>query len=154
MEKLILVRHGKENRRGGLALGDRSEIESFSRKLLDVTGEGKRVCVQTSGARAALETAKIIASTFGVKPEEAKVLYTGDIVVSQVLNEQILGLILGFQDRVDVLILVTHLEAIQDFPPFYGKQLKAEEDFPGGGIEQGHALLIDCQEKTCTHMKP
>ncbi len=145
-EKLILVRHGQ------CEMEDSRPLTQWGREQITQTAgrlrqhvDGKTAAIVSSTFLRARMSAKIIADALGTTFTE-----TNDL--KWALNEQ--DMFKGFQvvqahqERVQVLILVVHLEHLEDFPNYYGKQAWGKPLGKFGSIDYGDAVVIDIALQT------
>lgn len=127
-KKLIIVRHG--NYIGlQLTLDGREQIKSISKKL-KVHTDGKNVCIISSTEERAEESAEIISKNLGIlsfERFEALVSAGGSFVDGQ--EDIVIGRVNHLLGHYDIVIMVTHLEFIEDFPKIWGSNLETRINF-------------------------
>lgn len=112
---------------------------------------GGRVVILTSIATRARESAEILGEIFGVEFEEHDVLWSGNRHSEDL--PKALELVRSKKDDTDILVLVTHLEYVEEFPRYFGKNELGESSFPLDGVRKGEAWDIDCEAKTIAHIR-
>jgi len=148
MKYLILVRHGEYDRAYHLSSNGREQVVALAEKLKSFVN-GSSVIIFTSIADRARESADILCSFFGVDYEKHEILWSENDHPANFLGT--LNLVRSNKDRADILILVTHIEYVEDFPSYFtenelGTKLRSTS------VGKGEALVIDCQQKTLTHV--
>ncbi|MDD5043709.1 MAG: histidine phosphatase family protein [Patescibacteria group bacterium] len=148
MDKLIIVRHGDYDSGAHLSNLGCEQMKALAEKLKTVVN-GSSVCILTSPIGRALESAEILNSVFNVGCEQHKVLWSEsrhpeDFPVA-------LDLVRSHKDRAEVLILVTHYEYAEGFPRYFAKE-ELDVQLRSESIQKGEALVIDCQQKTWSHI--
>jgi phosphohistidine phosphatase SixA len=144
MKRLIIARHGDY---AGLSL------TSFGQQRVQELGEvlkgrinGGSVLILSSEATRARESAEILGNILGVGFEENPILGT-DYDYRERMGDT-LDLVLSKKDGADVVILVTHLEFTEEFPPYFGMSQLGVRNFPSREIRKAQAWDIDCEQKT------
>src|SRR3989344_7138693 len=147
MNHLVIVRHGFYDRRtNGLTEGGQRQITSVGEKVQSIM-TGKSI-ILTSTSKRARQSADILRGLHGSDLEEYPLLYSDDETVLDMVK--MLQLIESYEDQIDVLLLVTHLEWAERFPGhFLENKLNVSIRYPG--INKGEALLIDCNAKSLVH---
>lgn len=146
MKYLIIAMHGScipDN--GPLDQPGKREIKKLAERIKKVINSNKIIII-SSTARQALDSTDILHLNLQDSIViENSILYPthrhgGDFLKA-------LWLIEDYEEKTDVLVLVTHLEFIDSFPNFFGEQ-KLGVDFGSGEIATGRAWVINCEEKT------
>ncbi len=150
MKQLIVVRHGHYGYDDRLNDYGRNQIGMLAEKLKS-TMNGETVMVLTSTADRARESAEIIGSVLCVGFEEYAILWSEACHPEDFPGT--LELVRSFKDEIDVLVLVTHYEYVEDFPSYFAKK-ELGISMCSGLIEKGEAWIIDCLGKKLTHMRP
>lgn len=145
MERLILFRHGRYN--GSLELSDegRQQMEVLAEKIRPELSGGKRALILSSTAPRARQSAEVVGGILELAIELHEVLWSDNDHVEDF--DATLALIQDRQEEADVLILVSHLEYVEDFPRFFGRKVL---DVPVQSMDPGYAegCIIDCASKT------
>lgn len=146
MQTIIAVRHGEYlGDEGGLHPDGVEKVSQLAPRIKKLV-EGKSVQIYSSLALRAHETAQIIAREIGVEVQSEESLgnlYGLDYV------EKMLEWVPTVENSSEVLILVTHQTAANEFPGRYGHQylgwppFQKEQGPPKVG--KGDAVLVDCQ---------
>lgn len=145
MQRLIIVRHGDYGGRSLTAFG-REDIAKLGERLKS-TINGGRILILTSTAIRARESAEILSQILGVEIEENEILGSEDYMEDM---EATLGLVRSKKEAADVLILVTHMEFVEEFPSLFGKEELGVDYFPYRAIGKSEAWDINCEQKTIT----
>lgn len=141
MNKLVVARHGSYTK-------GNEEITKLADTLIELVG--KESVLILSSVRVTRD-ARIIADKFGVPFEEHEILWSEREHPEDFPGT--LKLLESRQGEADVVILVTHAEYATRFPEYYLKQeLGVETDAFFLPTENGNALVVDCREKTITHI--
>ena len=156
MKKLVLIRHGDyvddmESALSPLGVRQITGVANLLRGHIN----GDKAHVLFSTRRRATQSAEIIQTTLGLPGEPEKMLAVCDD--SNSTMEEIMKLVRAYQDRVDVLVLVGHMECCETFPEYFSEKvlgLNGRQALNGWGIKKGQAWVIDCQAKTMEHLKP
>lgn len=150
MKHLIIVRHGQYG--PGQQLNDRgrAQIEALADRLKSFMN-GVKVMILTSTADRARESAEILGSAFGVGFEEHEILWSESSYPEDLPGT--LKLVRSRKDNADVLVLVTHYEYVEKFPSYFARN-ELGTPMSSGLIEKGEAWVIDCFQKTLTHVRP
>lgn len=151
MKYLVIVRHGDYSESGHLSQLGNAQIDSLAKLLVEKFGNESPTLIFSSDYDRCRESAEII----------RKALKAGEVEVRGILGEQykreednnyILDLISKHQDRVDVIVLVTHDPQVKHFPPsFFLTMLRTRPVSrltDRTGIDKGKAFVIDCSEKS------
>lgn len=149
MKKLILVRHGEYGWNNQLTDYGRQQIASLSEQLKPHVN-GASLLILSSVAPRASESAEILGSAFGVGTEEHDVLWSENQHREDL--PAALELVRSKKDVAEVVMLVTHLEYVCDFPNYFG-QHELGVSFQYQEISKGTAWVIDCEQKTINHVK-
>ncbi|HEY4511250.1 MAG TPA: phosphoglycerate mutase family protein [Candidatus Paceibacterota bacterium] len=143
-ELVVVIRHGEydESSRGcPLSKHGQEQMCIIAHKLEEFV-KGKTVALFSSRLTRAVESAKIIGDHLHVTHEEKEVLEPKGEYLEELQIDNALKLI--EEARVDVVILTTHLEFVEQFPSHYAQRaLKA--DLHSREIPKGSAWLIKCK---------
>jgi phosphohistidine phosphatase SixA len=150
MRQLMVVRHGHYGDDSRLSDRGRAQMGALAEKLRAIMS-GALALILTSTATRARESAKILSSSLGVGCEEHEILWSDGSHPEDLRGT--LELVRSHQDKVDVLILVTHQEYAEDFPPFFARE-ELRTPMRTGLIAKGEAWVVDCAQKTMTLVSP
>ena len=140
MKKLVVMRHGSYFKDG----------DDETAKLADVLVEliGKESILLFSSVKLTRD-ARIVAEKLGVPFEEYELLWSETEHPADFPGT--LKLVKSCREKVDVIVIVTHVEYATSFPKYYlEKELGAEIDDFFPPTKTGHALVLDCEKKTIT----
>lgn len=150
MRHLIVVRHGQYGYDERLNERGRTQICALAEKLKPFM-DGSTVCILTSTADRARESAEILGSSFGIGFEEHEILWSEECHPEDLPGT--LELVRSRKDKADVLILVTHLEYAEDFPTYFALEELGTSMGPSRSVEKGEACLLDCSKKTLIYVR-
>lgn len=148
MKKLVLVRHGSYGGDDHLSSDGRRQIEALAKKLKTFVN-GASIVILTSIADRARESAEILSSFFGVEHEQHEILWSENSHPEDFNGT--LELIRSNSNKGDILILVTHYEYVEYFPSYFAEKELGAALHPRL-IGKGEAWVVDCAEKTLTHI--
>lgn len=150
MKQLIVVRHGQYGHDDRLNDRGRTQIGALADKLKSLMN-GATVMILTSTVDRARESAEILSSAFGVGFEEHEILWSENSHPEDLPGT--LELVRSRKDNADVLVLVTHYEYVKEFPSYFARE-ELGTSMHSGLIEKGEAWVLDCLQKTLTHVRP
>lgn len=150
MQKLILVRHGEYGADLGLTATGEQQIRSLIPALAAMT-QGRKFAVVTSTATRARESAAILATGLQTVFEENRLLGADDLWMEK--HQELLDYIKEATRQLDVLILVTHMEYVDQFPHYFA-QIELQTELPYHMSRKGEVVVIDCEAKSLTVIKP
>lgn len=143
MTKLVVVRHGTHepiDSGGWLDDNGQQQMSKMAHSLKPIA-HGSKVVILSSPLTRCRQGAEILAATFMVKYEMASLLKSS---LSQPEDlSAALDLVEWACPGAGVLILVTHLEFAELFPPYYSQQVWGR-DLDIQPINKGEACVIDC----------
>ena len=146
MKKLIIARHGDYNDNSLNHYG-RCQIAGLAENLKAHIGEGASILLLHSPVTRARESAEILGVHFGVAPEEQKVLVFDYLNIDFVKGT--FELVRARQEDADILILMTHLEHLKFFTPYFVKQgLGVETKQDIWDLGKGCAWVVDCEKRS------
>lgn len=148
MKHLIIARHGHFGLDYKLSDRGRAQIVILADKLRSFT-EGKKALILTSPAPRAHESAKTLIAVLGIESEVHDILWSDE--EHDWSMPKALDLIKSRQMVVDTLILMTHLEYVENLPYWFGKEF-LQVELRSRDIDRGEAWVVDCQKKTLTHI--
>ncbi len=145
MKILIVARHGEYV---SDELDDRGkrQIADLVEKLSPIVGDREPLILSSTAGRA-VESAEIIADHFNTSFDQHDVLWSENRHREDL--PAALELVRLHQDETEVMILVTHLEYVERFPPYYGQE-ELEIYLDSKAILKGKAWVIDCEAGTIT----
>lgn len=151
MKYLVVVRHGEYDSDGHLNDRGREQMSALADNLKPLTANASVEMLASIMARAT-ESAEILGDALGVS-YTAKSLLGESFVVSDL--DSALALVDDHSES-DVLITVTHMPFASFFPAYYCmNRLNMEVDLGSIKIvDKGQAVVVDCEEKTVTLVKP
>ena len=153
MKKLILVRHGsyigQSEKENPLSDEGAREIALLSEKLEPLV-RNERVLMFASSAVRAERSAKIISDKLNAPYRVEEFLWEYEEEKYGGFNNTF-KLVESNRDKVDVIIIVAHLDLTQDFQEVF---TKTEFGFWLEPVEvgQAEAVIIDCESKTCAKL--
>ncbi len=149
LEKIVVVRHGSYNI-SNLTDEGRRDVTRLAESLA-MHLNGSTVALLSSPTRRARETSEILASYLeGIQFEEHECLYpNGYCPWSEQAAEALRPVEKKGADH-KVVILSTHMEFIDDFPTFWGKQ-KGFHIQEGHDTPKGSARMINVQTGTISY---
>lgn len=150
MKQLIVVRHGQYGHDDRLNDHGRVQISMLAEKLKPLMN-GATVLILTSITDRARESAEILGSSFGVGFEEHEILWSDKLHPKDLPGT--LELVRSRKDEADVLVLVTHYEYVEEFPAYFARE-ELGISLDSWLIEKGEAWVLDCLQKTLTHVRP
>ena len=141
MKHLVVVRHGYYGDRS-LTEEGRQQIEGLGAILAERL-KGSSIALLSSTATRAKETSEILARHFGgIAFEEHEFLHSGGSSFYGGQEHKALALVEERGQTHDVIVLSTHLEFIDDFPPLWGQKMGFSLPH-GNEISKGTARFID-----------
>lgn len=147
MQQLIVVRHGQPGPDGRLNDLGRAQIGALAEKLKPIINEAS-VAVLSWTTDRARESAEILGTAFGVRFEAHEILWSENSRPEDLPGA--LALVKSQRDK-DVIILVTHYEYVEGFPAYFAEQELTTRLHPAM-IGKGEAWVLDCLQKTLTHV--
>ena len=150
MRMLVFVRHGDYGKDGHLDDSGRKKIGSLAKNLRSLIKEGTTVKILTSMADRATESAEIISNIFNDVFEKHKILYSD--ITCEVKVPEVVELIKG-QGAYEVVIVVTHLEYVEEFSRFV-KALFGVEPRQPGHVPRSYALLFNRKDGEIIILRP
>lgn len=148
MKLLVVVRHGQYGKDGRLDDRGRLQIDALAEKLKPLIN-GASVFILTSPTDRTCESAEILGHALGAPIEEHEVLWSEDSRPENFPGA--LALVRSRSDKALVLILVTHFEYAEGFPTYFAK-MELGIQLRSRLIKTGEAWVLDCQQKTLTHV--
>jgi len=151
LKKLIILRHGEPEGRGFLTPNGRKTIDVVAGRL---KSEGhldlRSIAVICSYELRALKSAQAFLTTLSLYPEIDeecyKALFSSDMACD---TNAALSVIDEYADRVNTLVIFTHLEMVERLPARFCSQVFGRA--PNLPIHPGYSegCIIDCVAKTC-----
>ena len=148
VDKLIIVRHGDYDEYSLLNDKGIGQMEGLATKFKKMV-LNKSALFLTSSALRASESAKVLAKSLSLQFIEYKELWSDKNHFPKA--KTVLEIIESHQDKVDILIIVTHLEYAEILPVYFGKKVLCK-DWRVNEIKKGQAIEIDCQKKTLSYV--
>ncbi len=153
MKYLILVRHGKDKIEGDLSDEGKEQIARLTDSLKSIIPAGSIVKVLTSRITRARQSAELIMGNLNLSELNEAPILSSNLNIHDpkimVRLRKFAAFVKKESARVDVLILVTHFPQTELFPPYYGSKVVKTSGFLSCGAENGEAVLICCEEKSC-----
>lgn len=149
MKYLVVVRHG-EYSDGRLNNRGRAQMGTLAEKLRPLTN-GATVLILASTTDRARESARILSSFFSSVGffEEHEILWSENSHPEDLPGT--LELVRSRKNEVDVLVLVTHYEYVVKFPAYFASE-ELGATMLSRLIGNGEAWVLDCSQKTLTHV--
>lgn len=151
MDTLIIVRHGDYDDFGkkNLSYEGKKFIRRLAEEIIHFTKD-KKVIILSSNAKRASESAEIIKTKLGVeKFENKEILLSGSGHPTNFPG--VFELIDSYEEKTDVLILVTHLE-YTNWLAYYFAQKKLNFINLPEKLTTASAHVVDCNNKTITRI--
>ncbi len=155
MHKLVIVRHGlytTHSDRMGLTPEGKKQIGLLARQIQRAAEGYMTISLLTSSLGRALDSAKIIGEILDVEYQSSKLLRSDDSLYRTDIPAA-LDLIKA-QDPIDMVIVVTHHEYCIGLPPAFGQRFLYMKQVPEAYLDEGEALVVDCDAKTFTKLVP
>lgn len=156
MKHLIIVRHGDYGTDRRLSENGKNQITGISLRLVDLN-PGKDCVILTSIAPRALDSADIIQEKFGITNYVKVPFFWSDNTAPSPTYyrdrnpSKVMDIICEYED-IDIVIVVSHLELVNEFPSFFAEtQLGKNWNLPE--LEKGQAIHIDITEKSFRILK-
>ncbi len=143
MKHLIVARHGDYDSTLHLDDTGRGQMLGLYDQLKQYT-DGQRVALLSSTAPRASESATVLAQLLGVDVQLFEVFWSDGNHAEDM--SAAMEIIRKFAAH-DVVIVVTHLEYIQELPAYFGEQ-ELKVQFLKKILSRGRAWVIDCEQKT------
>jgi phosphohistidine phosphatase SixA len=147
LQKLIVLRHGEYEHGGFLTDLGRASIDNLAVSLLKFGHlNTDSMAVLCSRELRAIKSAQVFIGTLWLQgkidEESHKELYSSD---RECDTTNALRVIKGYSDKVETLVVFTHLEMVQEIPRVVGA------DVPRGyhDVEYAKGFIIDCKAHTC-----
>lgn len=148
--KIILVRHGEyggpEARLSNFGI---NQINSLGEKIKNIINGERSICIFSSPFNRTMESSEIIGNILSVEKIENCPLLRLNEEPKENDFQKILDLIHSqIEEKVEVLILVTHMEYTNEFPGYL-----SEEEFNGINLKcpsvlKGQAIVINYNDQT------
>jgi phosphohistidine phosphatase SixA len=143
MGKLAIVRHGKDDMRTEVLTPEgRAKVERLAATLAGHFESLQDRIILTSTAPRALQSAAILKEQLGAQVEESEVLWRDNYHFDDRL-EEIDEMIQEAGTRADAVVVVTHLDNVEELPDFIISNNPNIEDYYGNEPQYGEGVLID-----------
>lgn len=146
MKKIILIRHGIYGLDGRLDEWGHQQVNALAEKL-PVHLAGLSGYILTSPSPRALDSAEMLRARFGFGIEKRQIL-----LVDQLHKPKFPGLwqVIKAKEKVaDVLLLMTHMEYVDEFPNYFSiKEWDLPAAFGPQKSNYASAFVIDCLART------
>ncbi len=145
MDILAVVRHGDydtQSRDWGLTDRGERQIAALAKTLKQRFGD-RSVLILTSPTTRTCSSAAILAREFGCTYEEHDILESSGGYLDESRMIEAIEVVNSVAHQAHVLVLVTHLEYVKDFPAYYGAKQLGTRGWEREKIDKGGAVLID-----------
>ncbi len=153
MKHLFVARHGSYGFDNRLNDHGRQQMEVLGKVIKGILKDNSAYLISSTAPRA-LDSSRILIAQLGLSEfEQVPYLWTGpdssEVLYRREPNlNKLMELVNERKEKVDGLIMVTHLEVAEDFPSYFLKK-EFEQDEYIGMISKGQAVHLDLGKKAC-----
>lgn len=144
LDKIITIRHGGYVSNSGLSIRGYYQILELVNKLRPIINN-KKVIIFSSKVNRATESAKIIKNELDIDVIETEILGTG--LAFNRDFAKVMALIQAYEVDFDIIILMTHLSYVDNFPSYYALEAWGKQLYYTGTIREGQAVINHISDK-------
>lgn len=145
MKYLVIARHGHYGQDDNLSNLGSEQMLRMSQKIANLKQDLSATILCSSAPRAE-QSAKIISDNLGIPSATHPILWSDN--KHRMSCEDVYKLVTVAAEKVDVVILVTHLEYSDNFPLHFASVEGWNKSVGFGETEKGEAWVLDCENQT------